>query len=291
MNVFITGIGGYLGSQLTHALSAAGHAVTGSSHIPRQAHPAGGPRIAVFGFDSLIPKAAFQGVDIVIHCAHDHCQGRIERNVRGTKAIYYVAKESGVSHHFFISSYSARPDAITEYGKTKHVLESFFLGEGATIVRPGLVIGNGGLFGRALRALLRTPLVPLVDGGLDMVPVVSIADFLRAMSVIVQSRARGAFNLFNEELISVRDLIRCLNAAASHKALLLSLPLNRALAWLEWMRRAGIPFPVDADNLRALKVNQRCLYRSDLAELIGTGTPFEHALRLALADYRRSRKR
>ena len=99
------------------------------------------------------------GVETVVHLAYDR-KAAIELNVEGVKRVFNAAKEAGASRQIFVSSYSARPDALSEYGRLKYLLESFFLECGQTIVRPGLVIGNGGLFGRNMEKILHTPLMP-----------------------------------------------------------------------------------------------------------------------------------
>ena len=134
-------------------------------------------------------------MDVVVHLAYDRKAG-IELNVEGVKRVFAAAAAAGVSRQIFVSSYSARPDALSEYGRLKYLLETFFLERGQTIVRPGLVIGNGGLFGRNMEQILHTPLMPLLNAGSDLLPVVAVEDLVTAMTTLLH-REPGAYNLFN----------------------------------------------------------------------------------------------
>jgi nucleoside-diphosphate-sugar epimerase len=155
------------------------------------------------------------------------------------------------------------------------------------IVRPGLVIGPGGLFARNMRQILRTPVIPLVDGGRDLLPLIDVDDFAAAMTVLVESSRPGAYNLFDERLIPLGDLVDTINRAAGHRAVRCSLPLGLADFLLRLSKRLGVPIPVDADNLRALKENQQPIHRSNLASLIPTHSPLEASIERAVREYLR----
>src|SRR5262245_18175416 len=95
-----------------------------------------------------IPVTALDGVDVVIHTAHDFTPSAINTNVKGTLAMEGAAAIAGVERQILISSLSARPDAISEYGRSKLMQEEHFIRNNHTIVRPGTVLGIGGLFGK-----------------------------------------------------------------------------------------------------------------------------------------------
>jgi hypothetical protein len=68
----------------------------------------------------------FEGMDIVIHLAHDFGENMADMNIQATESIAESAEKAGVSKQIFFSSYSARPDAISEYGVIKYHLEQYF---------------------------------------------------------------------------------------------------------------------------------------------------------------------
>src|SRR4051812_38734845 len=200
MHIFITGVSGYLGSSLARYLTDQGHTISGSSRSS-PANP--------------------DGAEVVIHAAHDFTGSR---NIELTHAAFACAKECGVKRQFFLSSYSARPDAESEYGQTKYRLEQMFLDAGETVLRLGLVIGNGGLFAKQRNALLRSPVIPIIGGGALPTAIIAIQHFLDATAVILTSREAGNYGLFYDERPTMREFIRAIKPDA------VFLPLPAGLA-------------------------------------------------------------
>ncbi|HVX65421.1 MAG TPA: NAD(P)-dependent oxidoreductase, partial [Bryobacteraceae bacterium] len=194
MKIFITGAGGFLGSRIGERCAARGHAVASTSRTAR------GPQVRAWKLGEPFDAAWAAGSDVMIHCAYDRAESEA-RNIEGTETAAAAGEQAGVPRQIFLSSYSARPDAAEPYGRIKYSLEKWFLERGYTVVRPGLVAGDGGLFARNVRQILRTPVLPLVNGGRDLIPLVSLEDFLAAMSALVDCGGRGAYNLFHPELI------------------------------------------------------------------------------------------
>jgi len=252
MRVFITAIGGFLGSALAAHLRARGHAVEGST---RREMELGRP------FDSTV----FENQDAVIHCAHDFTPGAFERNVIGATAWMETAAALGVRRQIFVSSYSARADATSEYGRAKQELETRFLKHNYAVLRPGLVAGPGGLFARQRAALLRTPVVPMAGGGAQPVAAISLEDFLAAAATVLEENRTGAFNLFYEPMPAYREFVR--RVRAGKLTLFLPVPTGLALALTRAAETLRVPLPVKSDQIRALEANAGSLRVSDLATL------------------------
>jgi NADH dehydrogenase len=268
VKLFLTGVGGFLGSHLAAHWAASGHEVYGASRsgaiVPELRHVT--RRVVPFTLGEAIQPEDLAGVDVVVHLAYDRKAG-FDVNVEGTKLVYAAARAAGVPRQIFVSSYSARPESIAEYGRLKRQLETYFLERGETIVRPGLVVGNGGLFFRNMRKILRSPVMPLLDGGRDLLPVVAVDDFAAAMTTLLESRA-GAYNLFNPELVTMRQFMETINRAGGHRALYFNIPVSWASGLLSLSEKLRIKLPIDSDNLRALKQNQECIHKSDLQTLV-----------------------
>jgi NADH dehydrogenase len=282
--VFITGASGFIGSHLARHWSSLGYTVYGSAR--RWPDPPAGPplhRRVTFGLGGDILPEDLAGAEVMVHLAYDRNAG-IEFNVAGVKRVFAAAAAAGVSRQVFVSSYSARPDALSEYGKLKYQLETFFLERGHTIVRPGLVIGNGGLFGRNMEQILHSPLMPLLDSGKDLLPVVAVEDLLSAITALLH-RDPGAYNLFNKGLIPMRQFVEAINRAAHHRAVYFNIPLDWAIAGLSCASKLRIRLPVDLDNLRALKQNQRCIHASDLEDLVPHCRSFQGMIEAAVAAF------
>lgn len=269
MKILLTGANGYLGKTLASHLLQRGHHLVALCRSAPHTHPLpANLQWVQWSLGSDVDLSVARDYDCAVHGAHDFSLTAGQLNIDGTKELYFHLRELGVRRQLFISSYSARPDSTSLYGQIKYTLEQFFIAQGATVVRPGLVIGYGGLFGRNVDRLLRSPLVPLLDGGRDLVPMIAQSDFVEAMTKILEEERIGAYNLFNPDLIAMRDLIQILLRAAGRKALYLPIPVSVAIALLSAARTLGLRLPVDIGNLRALKANQVAIHKSDLLSLI-----------------------
>jgi nucleoside-diphosphate-sugar epimerase len=252
MRIFITGIGGFLGSALAAHLAARGHQVRGSRRTEMQL---GGP------FDASV----FAGTDTVIHCAHDFTAGARRKNVDGTRAWFEAAAAQGARLQVLLSSYSARPGAESEYGQTKFEMEWMF----QTVLRPGLVMGGGGgLYRKQRAALLRMPVVPVIGDGLQPTAVIRIEHFLDAATVVIEGERTGAFNLFYEKQPSYRELVRAIKAEVGQRAIFLPIPAGLALGLARAAEALHLPVPVKPGQIRALLSNRTAPWRSDLASLL-----------------------
>jgi nucleoside-diphosphate-sugar epimerase len=279
MKVFITGIRGFLGSNLAGALEARGHEVIGSSRD--------GLNAVRIHLGEPVDSAAFEGADTIVHCAHDFRPGAMERNVEGARLLFDAGKGR---HRIFVSSHSAREDAVGEYGISKYRIERIFLAGGLagaeTVVRPGLVIGSGGLFGRTLRTIRNLRIVPLVDGGRDPAPVLAIADFCEAMVNLIESGRRSTYNLFNATMPSVREIVDAVLRIEGRRALVMPLPYGLTLAAVKAAGRLNVPLPFNVESLRTLRLNRRPVHESDLLKLLSREANFEDAIARALGMMR-----
>jgi nucleoside-diphosphate-sugar epimerase len=253
VRIFITGMGGFLGRSLAGHLKARGHHVSGSTRREMElGHP----------FDSTV----FEQQDSVIHCAHDFTPGAHPYNVAGTKAWMMTAAQLGVPHQIFLSSYSARADAASEYGRTKHEIERLFLDSGYAVLRPGLVTGAGGLYRRQRKLLLRSPVVPMLGAGTQPVATVSLEHFLAAATLVLEERHAGAFNLFYEPMPTYRQFVS--GVRQGKRTLFLQVPIGLALTLASLAEWLHLPLPFKPGQIRALKENQTSPWRSDLSALL-----------------------
>jgi NADH dehydrogenase len=268
--VLISGVTGFVGSHLAADLAVRGIRVAGSTsrEAGLRVPTPGVERKVVLRLGAPCDPDMFRGVDTLIHGAWDLRVGTAPDNIAGTMRLASAAEEAGVRHQVFISTYSAHSAAVTEYGKSKLVVQEYMLSRGQAVVRPGLVIGPGGLFRTLSRTLARNRVVPLVGGGRAVVPIVAIADFQRALAGIVERRLSGLFNLFNPDLVTLKDLILEVRASVPRRAALLPVPAALLLGPAGVMARVGIRLPSVVDNLRALRANVHVHDRSDLPAFV-----------------------
>ena len=277
MRIFITGIRGFLGSSLESALLQAGHFVTGSTSAPDPSRP----ELPVFRLGETPDPKLFGDADVLIHGAHDFTPGALQRNLDSARQLCLAA---GPRRQIFVSSFSARPDALGEYGISKYRIEQFFLQQGQTIVRPGLVVGAGGLFGRQLRFLTASPLIPLLDNGRSPIPVLALADYCQALRVLLAAPPPGerAFNLFNPDMPDMRELVEAVLRISGHRALLLPVSYRLARTVLSLAERLRLPLPATTAGLEADRLNRQCVHRSNLQTLVPQPATLQEMLQAAL---------
>lgn len=262
MTIFITAIGGFLGSALAARFVARGHQVKGS--IRRRAS-ADAVRLVL---GELFDPNVFSGCDVVIHAAHDFAPGAYETNVRGTIAWAEAAARGGATRQLFISSPSAQPGSPSEYGRVKYTLERWFLDVGHLVVRPGLVVGPGGLFGRQRAALLRTPLVPLIGGGHQPTLVIALDHFVDAVTRIVESGSPPEASLYYDDRPPMRAFVKAVKRAAGQRAIIVSIPARAAIALTRLARALRLPIPVAPEQIRTLLHTPFEPPRSDLPRVL-----------------------
>lgn len=294
MNILVTGATGFIGSEFVSTALAAGHEVqalarrdwTGSPHVPL--------RQRFFGRLPLdLPAGCLDGVDAVVHCAAVSDPGeRRSRavNVLGTLALARAAREAGVQTLVFLSSQSARPDAASAYGKSKHEAEQELLaldGIDAVVLRPGLVCGRGGLFGRMVGLVRRLPVVPVLAGGALVQPIL-VDDLVQViLRCLEESHALAGevYSLGDPEGTTLRGMLGLIAREVSPggKRLLAvpTAPLAMAVRAAEALR---IPLPVNSANLAGASAVQRMDTADDMDRLgVPRRTPAE-IVRLALAS-------
>lgn len=281
MNILITAVSGFLGSNLAMGLAKVNHCIIGTVRNASKTPSELNIEFAQYTLGDTLDNDLLGKQDVVIHCAHDFTddsEAAFRLNVEGTQLLYQQAEDAGVIQQIFISSYSAHQSASSDYGKIKYQIEQFFLFKNQTIVRPGLVIGNGGLFLRNLKKILSIPVIPLMDKGQETIAVIGIDDFVAAVLVLVNDSIAGEFNLFNPELVSMKKFIRKINQLGKHKSLYINIPSSLAINTLIFLNKLGVKLPVNIENIKGLKNNAKCDYQSHLNQLLRQTSSLESML-------------
>jgi nucleoside-diphosphate-sugar epimerase len=264
VRVFITGITGFVGSELAQGLRSEGHEVRGSSTRGSGARASSG--VVVHRLGEPIDPAWLAGVDVLVHAAWDLAPTSGSRNVAGSVSWREAAAASG-SHAVFISSYSAYADFPTAYGRDKASAEAAFTGSAASVVRPALVVGRGGLFARLVARVRRGRILPLPDGGRHDVDLIDVSDLCQALCALVSQRRPGSYDLSAGRL-SLRQLCGGIARALGHgPPLVVPVPMTPVARALEVLARRGIALGV-GERLLGYVENGKRLRRSSLAEIL-----------------------
>lgn len=153
--IFLTGGSGFVGTAIIHELLNRNYNVIALVHrhdLPIKSEHIRFAKGDLTNSQSL--REGMSGCDAVVHLigiiAPRPEQGITFESVhvKGTQAVVDAAKAAGVRRFIHMSAMGARPDAPTDYHKTKYRGEEYVRSSGLdwTIFRPSLIHGPGGEF-------------------------------------------------------------------------------------------------------------------------------------------------
>jgi len=244
-HLIVTGGGGYIGSRLIEFALAQGRTVT---MLGRGAAPGDSAHVQWTLGDPLPAGLPLSEGTALVHLAHDWRAG-VEGNVAGTATLFASARDAGVAVRIFISSQSARPDALNLYGRMKWEAEQRVVD--ATSLRVGLVYGGPrqAMYGLLCR-LSRLPVVPMIEPRRTVQPI-HLDEVVRGILAAADGRARGTLALAGPEQVAFGDVLRALAMRFGGKRLpIFPVPLNLAL--LACKISAYIPLLPTVDKERVL---------------------------------------
>jgi nucleoside-diphosphate-sugar epimerase len=253
--IVISGANGFIGSSLVAFFANHGDVVALARTKPDAL-----PERAVWHTYTLEEGAdpsALAGADCVIHCAlavpRRGAPDSDALNARGSAWLRAAAHEAGCRRFVFLSSLSAHPGAKSHYGRSKLAIEGALNPNEDLILRPGLVIGRGGLFARIVDAIATRRVLPLIDGGRQPVQTVAIGDLCRVVDALLASDAAGAYNVAAPETIASRELFDLIAERLGHKPAYLSVPFGVAFAGATIVEAFGWNLPLTSENLLGLR--------------------------------------
>jgi NADH dehydrogenase len=254
----VSGASGFLGAELCRHLAAHGFAVRALARSPAR-RPAGLESIAWYRCalpDDVDPRA-FESVDVFVHCAYETRFRSEERaravNVAGSERVFRIARDRGVRKIVFISSMSAHADAISLYGRTKLEVESLLDPARDLAVRPGHILGEGGVFWRTAASIAALPVIPLFSAGEERVQTIHVEDVCEGIRRAIERDCTGVLLLSERDAVTLREFYGAVARALGKRPRYLRFPGGIALRLLRAIERVGFSPPLSSDNLLGLQ--------------------------------------
>jgi nucleoside-diphosphate-sugar epimerase len=245
--VAVTGANGFIGQAIIKELRIRGFNVLALVHrMPLEKIK--GIEYKLFELGKDIEELNDYEIDKLIHLAFEFKKSdRLEdQNILTAKKL----KSLNISQFIFISSFAVNPP-ITDsyYGRCKSKMEYYFKDD--LIIRPGLVLGNGGLFGKIFTQLKKNKILPLINGGNQLIYTIHIEDLIKAIIIGVENSSKGIWNVAHNTPVSYKELILMISTKLKIKPILIPLPifLIRGIIWL--LKIINKPL-ITRDNLNGL---------------------------------------
>jgi uncharacterized protein YbjT (DUF2867 family) len=264
MHVLVIGAGGFIGRHVVGGLLGEGVRLTVAGRLPERLARLwpGTAAIAcdLSRDDSAIWEQRLAGIDAVVNCAGLMGDGADYAGVhdRGARALFDACLSTGVGRVIQLSALGADAGAVTAYHRSKAKADDHLAALdpdgrrlGWAILRPSLVLGQGGRSTSLLTALAALPLLPRLGKGQWQVQPIAIEDLTEAVLRLLKRPGTLALRLdaVGSEPVTTDDLFLALRRwLGLGRAPWLSLPS----AMLRMIARLGIG-PVTREGLAMLE--------------------------------------
>lgn len=283
--VTVFGASGFLGRHVVRALAKRDWRIRAACRRPDLAthlQPLGGvgqimPMQANLRYRASVDRA-ISGADAVINLvgilSPAGRQTHAAVQAFGARAVAEAAAAAGISRLVHVSAIGADAASNSIYARTKAAGEAAVLDvvPGAMVLRPSVVFGPEDHFLNMFGELaMRSPVLPLIGGGLTLLQPVYVVDVAEAVAQAVEGRVAGGrtYELGGPEVLTFRAILERLLAESGRRRRLVSIPFGvaklaaRLTAWLPGA-------PLTPDQVELLKVSNVVS-----ASAIGEGRTFE----------------
>jgi len=268
--IIITGANGFLGSELVKSFKKDGWQIVA---LVRNAHTYKVPGVEYVEYDLAKPfnASAFAGASCLVHTAYTKSDSRhpdaLAINVEGAKRLLKASRQNKIRRNIFISSMSAHSGAESTYGKQKLAVEKIFKGEDCTIIRSGLIMGNGGMVGQMAGFMKSKHAAPLIGGGKQPLQVIGVYDLVRVIQAIIAKNQSGTLTIATPEIYTYKTFYKKLSKRLGITVVFVPVPLNLLLGVTKTTELLHLPFSINKDNVLGLKNLRSAKTTDDLKKL------------------------
>lgn len=254
--IIITGANGFLGSALVEDFRQDGWRVIA---LVRNAQKYKAPGVTYVEYDLAKPfdASVFAGADYLVHAAYVKSDNKhpdaLSINVEGAKRLLKASRQHKLKRNVFISSMSAHSGAESTYGKQKLAVEKLFSGPDCTVIRSGLIMGNGGMVGQMAAFMKSKHVVPLIGGGEQPLQVIAVYDLVRVIKAVLASNQSGLLTIATPEIYSYKTFYKALSKHLGTPVLFVPVPYALLMGGVKLTTLLHLPLSINEDNVLGLK--------------------------------------
>jgi len=278
--ILVTGGTGFVGSHLIKRMRQEGIPVRAIVRDPDKARALNNLGVDVVKGDvsdtDSLEKATI-GVERIIHLVgiiQEAAGATFQRvHVDGTRNLLEAARKSGVRHFFYQSALGTRPNAKSEYHKSKWAAEELVRASGIsfTILRPSLIYGPGDQFTIRLSEMIRlSPVLPIIGSGRSKVQPIFIDDVATCIVTAVTSDCclNEIYEIGGPDQLTYEEVTVAIADAMGVKRPTLHLPLFFMKSMATVLKAVLPKPPVTTDQLIMLQEDTICTMR-DIRDAFG----------------------
>jgi hypothetical protein len=197
-------------------------------------------------------------IDVCLHLAHDFTNNTgDEDTIIGTCNLIHYLHSIKIHKQIYISSITSISSAKSKYGQSKYIIERIIKKYDTIIIRPGLIVGDGGLF-RSLNKKNPTfmffKFIPDINFPIPYIIDSFLINFISDLIFNNKNKimcASNEYNLFNCDVDDFKNLLQ-LNNIYKENYYLISIPVNMIILFFKIIKFLNIKFPFKVDQFNSL---------------------------------------